>query len=109
MSLALALGKTLGELDEMPSSEFQLWLEFASTEGLPQDRIEATLANIGAYVGGTMGGKRKALDLIPQYRPPMSKQQEAALARATKLGQEKAAILKRAKKRKAIGSGKQHD
>lgn len=50
----------------MPSEELTRWHAYATVYGLPLDRLEWLIANAGAAVVGSNGGKIKPNDLIPK-------------------------------------------
>jgi hypothetical protein len=78
MKLALALSRSLGELyASVDSEELTLWEGYHALYGLPQDRIEATVAMAGAAICQVQGGKVKAIDLIPQFARPTTPAIEA--------------------------------
>jgi len=58
MDLALALGRTLDELDEMSTVEFQLWQKYTARRMLPWRRMELYLAQITQHIAVTMGGAK---------------------------------------------------
>lgn len=53
----------------MSAAEFAFWRSFRQHHGFPDDRIEALLANVGAYVGGIWGGEVEPEDLRPVFGP----------------------------------------
>lgn len=68
--LASELGVPVHRLRDMPSQELTGWIAYATSQGLPQQRLEAILATGFAYVGACLGGKAKARDLIPSFSGP---------------------------------------
>lgn len=68
MRLALALGKTLGELRrEVSAPEMALWLALWHLEPWGDERAEASRAIVGSAVCGSMGAKVSPADLMPKW------------------------------------------
>ena len=68
--LGLALGKSLAELLTLSEAEINLWAAYRERHGFPCDRVGIGIANAGAYVGATWGGKAKVADLLPKFQRP---------------------------------------
>ena len=59
MDLALHLGATAGDLSRsLTEAEFQRWLTYANTFGLPLRRLELMLAQLTAVVARSFGGAK---------------------------------------------------
>lgn len=52
----------------MSAAEFEFWVGYHERNGFPLDRLEWSAAISGAYVGGSLGGKAKAKDLVPKFK-----------------------------------------
>lgn len=62
MRLALSLGKTLVEMAEMPSTEYQMWLEFMRTEPIGHHREDINFALLKKQIAGLAGNSGAKLD-----------------------------------------------
>lgn len=69
MELALHLGKTLEELEQMSAPEYGLWLRHASQRMLPWRRMELYLAQIARLIAVTMGGAKDAKLIDFMFEP----------------------------------------
>ena len=61
---------TVAELfDRMGGEEFDLWAAWYRRHGFDADRVEATVANAGAYAGAVWGGKARPEQLVARFAP----------------------------------------
>ena len=68
MRLALALGRTLGEMASMTSAEFQCWQEFIETEPIGEKRMDFRFGFLQAQIASLGGAKNvKPTDFIPAW------------------------------------------
>lgn len=54
--MALELGRTLGELADMPEAEFTVWCRYRARRMFPSRRRELILANLAMLIDVHMGG-----------------------------------------------------
>lgn len=69
MTLALRLGKTLGELADMPAEEYFLWQAFDRQSPISDVRGDVLAAIIAAAPLQAAGMKVSAGDMLPQWAP----------------------------------------
>jgi len=68
MRLALAMGRTVRELEEaMGADEWADWLAFQAEYDLPDDFL--VTGQLGALISGVVGGRHRPSDFAPYYRP----------------------------------------
>lgn len=68
MSLALRLGRTLGEvLDGIDTYELSLWREFDRLSPLGDERVDLLHAALAATVAQTAGAKVQPLDMLIRW------------------------------------------
>ncbi|WP_348995918.1 phage tail protein [Achromobacter sp. HNDS-1] len=68
MTLALRLGRTLGEvLDGMDTYEISLWREFDRLSPLGDERLDLLHAALAATVAQTAGAKVQPLDMLIRW------------------------------------------
>ncbi len=83
--LALALGRTLKEVDDMRSDEFNEWLAFYSVSPFGETRDDMRGAMLCSVVSNVMGAKTKPSDYMPDFfgdRAPASRLASANSLRA---------------------------
>lgn len=83
MRLALALGRTVGELEEtLPHAEWVRWLSFHNLFDLPDGFL--VTGQLGSVVAGAIGSDRaKPEHFAPYYEPPKSPSKSRAGALAS--------------------------
>jgi hypothetical protein len=89
----LALGKTLSEVLALSEAEVSVWLAHRNRRGFPHERLAHGIANAGAYVGATWGGKAQPAELLLRLQRPARPEDLAAVkawfeARAAKGGEQ---------------------
>lgn len=67
MALALRLGRTLSELDDMPAEEYFLWRAFDQQSPLSDTRGDVLAAMMAAAPLQAAGMKVSALDMLPPW------------------------------------------
>nr|DAY63738.1 MAG TPA: Minor tail protein T [Caudoviricetes sp.] len=67
MALALRLGRTLSELDDMPAEEYFLWRAFDQQSPLSDTRGDVLAAMIAAAPLQAAGMKVSAVDMLPPW------------------------------------------
>ena len=67
MALALRLGRTLSELDDMPAEEYFLWRAFDQQSPLSDARGDVLAAMVAAAPLQAAGMKVSAVDMLPPW------------------------------------------
>ncbi len=67
LTLCLRLGKTLGELDQMPVEEFNLWRAYDRESPISDMRHDVMGAIIAAAPLQAAGAKVSAADMLPPW------------------------------------------
>ncbi|WP_065110713.1 phage tail assembly protein T [Pseudomonas sp. C5pp] len=67
MALALRLGRTLSELDDMPAEEYFLWRAFDQQSPLSDARGDVLAAMMAAAPLQAAGMKVSAVDMLPPW------------------------------------------
>lgn len=66
----------------LSEAEINVWAAYRERHGFPCDRLGIGVANAGAYVGATWGGKAKPADLLPQFAGARKRKDDIAGVRA---------------------------
>lgn len=74
--LALALGKTIKEIDEMGGDEFESWKTFYQLNPFDGTRGDLQASIIASTLANVWGNHTKASDFLPDFTPPTKLSEE---------------------------------